>query len=229
VVGIPRDRVTPIYNGVDAVAFHPRAGRRPPLGPPGFAGEDAIVIGTVGRVQPVKNQECLVRAFLNAVGRSPALREKLRLVLLGDGPLLDRLRQMLEAAGAADLAWLPGERLDIAESMRAMDVFALPSLSEGTSNTILEAMASGLPVIATRVGGNPELVADERTGQLVPSNDAEALAAAILAYVEDPGRRMEHGAQGRRTVEQRFSMTAMVEGYMRVYDATLRRKTQPRR
>jgi sugar transferase (PEP-CTERM/EpsH1 system associated) len=228
-VGIPRERVTPIYNGVDTVRFRPRAGCRPMLGPPGFVCEDSVVIGTVGRAQPVKNQECLVRAFLYLVGSSAAMRQKLRLVLLGDGPLLDGLRKMLEDDGAAHLAWLPGERPDIAECVRAMDLFVLPSLGEGTSNTILEAMASGLPVVATRVGGNPELVSDGQTGRLVQSNDAEAIAGSILEYAEDPALRKEHGAEGRRAVEQRFSMKAMVEGYANVYEATLCRKVGPRR
>ena len=154
-LGIPRWKVTQIYNGVDARLFHPRCGPREAVGPAGFIKEDSVVIGTVGRKQPVKDQACLVRAFLHLAGSSPALRSRLRLVLVGDGPLLEDLRSMISAAGAAELAWLPGERKDVPELLRALDVFVLPSLAEGTCNTILEAMATGLPVIATEVGVIP--------------------------------------------------------------------------
>ena len=151
--GIPAGKVTLIYNGVDTGRFHPRNGPRPTLGPAGFAGEDSIVIGTVGRMEPVKDQPTLVRAFLQLLSMKPELRNRLRLVLVGGGSLLTQCRQILEEAGAADLAWLPGERDDISDLLRTMDIFVLPSLSEGTSNTILEAMATGLPIVATKVGG----------------------------------------------------------------------------
>ena len=131
-------------------------------------------------MQPVKHQTLLVQAFLRAIDRQPSLRERLRLVLIGDGPLRAQCLSLLEAAGAADLAWLPGERRDVPELMRGLDCFVLPSLAEGISNTILEAMASGLPVIATEVGGNADLVSHGKTGLIVPADDLEALAAAIL-------------------------------------------------
>ena len=111
------------------------------------------MIGTVGRMHPVKDQLTLVRAFLDLRTRMPELRARLRLVLVGDGPLLMQCRKMLEDGDAAELTWLPGERADIPEILRLLDVFVLPSLSEGTSNTILEAMATGLPVVATTWGG----------------------------------------------------------------------------
>jgi glycosyltransferase involved in cell wall biosynthesis len=132
----------------------------------------------------------------------------------------------LSAAAAESLAWLPGERHDVPELMRAFDVFALPSLGEGISNTVLEAMASGLPVVATQVGGNPELVEEGKTGTLVPPGDARALAAAARAYAEDPARASAHGAAGRRQAEAKFSIASMVAAYLGVYDAVLARNAR---
>ena len=105
--------------------------------------------------------------------------------------------------------------------MRTFDVFALPSLGEGISNTILEAMATGLPVVATRVGGNPELVEEGVTGALVPVGMHRALAAALRTYVDDTALARRHGANARKRAEERFSIDAMVAGYLSVYDSVL--------
>src|SRR6185295_4357969 len=107
---------------------------------------------------------------------APAKRARMRLVVVGDGALYSDARATLEKAGLTDLAWFPGERNDVPDILRGLDCFALPSLAEGISNTILEAMATGLPVIATDVGGNRELVDAGTTGELVPAGDAHALA-----------------------------------------------------
>ncbi|MBL8249211.1 MAG: glycosyltransferase, partial [Candidatus Competibacter sp.] len=121
--------------------------------------------------------------------------------------------------------WLAGSRDEVPELLRSLDLFVLPSRAEGISNTILEAMACGLPVVATDVGGNAELVAKGETGQLVPANDPAALAAAIRGYVDDPDRMRAHGAAGRRRVEARFSLEAMVAAYRAVYDAALNKRS----
>jgi sugar transferase (PEP-CTERM/EpsH1 system associated) len=220
-VGLHPGRVTAIYNGVDSRIFHPRTGSRPPLGPDGFAAPGSWVVGTVGRMEPVKDQPTLVRAFLHLLSTEPSWRDRLRLVLIGEGSLRDECRGLLRAAGAEALAWLPGERADVPPVLRAMDLFVLPSLGEGMSNAILEAMATGLPVVATKVGGNPELVEEGRTGTLVPSGDPVAMAGAIRAYLTDPDKARRHGQAGRRRVEAQFSLDAMVEGYLALYDAVL--------
>jgi glycosyltransferase involved in cell wall biosynthesis len=121
----------------------------------------------------------------------------------------------------ADAVWLPGSRTDIAELMRGFDLFVLPSIAEGTPVTILEAMASGLPVVASKVGGIPEVVDEGATGLLVPPADARALAEAIAVYARDPALAARHGAAGRQRVERSNSIAAMVSGYARLYD-TLR-------
>jgi glycosyltransferase involved in cell wall biosynthesis len=182
------------------------------------------VFGTVGRMQEVKDQPTLARAFVRLLALHPELKATARLALVGDGPLRARCAEILAAAGIADLAWLPGERSDVADVLRACDVFVLPSLGEGISNTILEAMATGLPVVATAVGGNPELVTDGETGALTPAADPEAMARAMAPYALDESRRRTHGAAGRATAERRFSLEAMVAAYVDVYDHALAEK-----
>lgn len=220
-VGVPAGRITQIINGVDIERFHPApSGRLPAPGCP-FGDSDLFVVGTVGRMMTVKAQPLLARAFVRALALAPALRPRLRLALVGDGPLRAEAEAVLAEGGVRDLAWLPGERSDVPDVMRGLDAFALPSLAEGISNTILEAMASGLPVLATRVGGNHELVADGSTGRLVPAGDVEALAQGLVALASDPAAAAAQGRAGRRRVEERFSLPAMVAAYATLYDQLL--------
>jgi glycosyltransferase involved in cell wall biosynthesis len=146
------------------------------------------------------------------------------LVIVGEGSLRSEAHRLLREGDAEHLCWLPGEREDIPEILRSLDLFVLPSLREGISNTILEAMASGVPVVATRVGGNPELVAEGETGLLVPPEDPVAMAEAIRTYLDRPDLLKAHGQAGRKRVEQNFSIEKMVNGYLAVYDSVLDRK-----
>ncbi|UCV24741.1 TIGR03088 family PEP-CTERM/XrtA system glycosyltransferase [Ferribacterium limneticum] len=221
-VGISAKRVTQIYNGVDAARFHPAPERQDISGSP-FNQAGLWLVGTAGRMQTVKDQTNLARAFVLAINIEPSLRELLRLVMVGDGPLRHESLAILETAGLAELAWLPGERNDIPDIMRGLDCFILPSLGEGISNTILEAMASGLPVIATDVGGNPELVQEGRTGHLVPAADPGALARAIINLAHSPEKSRAMGYAGRKRIEAQFSMTAMIDSYQQIYDRLLGR------
>lgn len=156
----------------------------------------------------------------------PAMREFARLVMVGDGPLRQLAQGLLVDQGVARLAWLPGDRDDVPEVMRTLDLFVLPSQAEGISNTVLEAMASGLPVIATNVGGNAELVTDDVTGWLVPAQNVEALAQALVRLASDRQRAQAMGRAGRREVERRFSLEAMVAAYQRLYESEIS-KRQP--
>ena len=220
-VGIAPARISQIYNGVDAQRFSPALEGRPTIAGSPFGAPGHWLVGTVGRMQGVKNQTLLAQAFVRAVTLQPELRNRLRLVMVGDGPLRAEAQALLAAAGCADLAWLPGERHYVADVMRGLNCFVLPSLAEGISNTILEAMATGLPVIATRVGGNAELVAHDRSGLVVPSADPEAMAHALLSMAQNPSAAASMGAAGRQDVESRFSLNAMVRQYQAVYDRQL--------
>lgn len=228
-VGIASSRISQIYNGVDASRYcPPSVGRAPVPGLP-FQDPGLWLVGTVGRMQGVKNQTLLAQAFVLALALQPALRQRLRLVMVGDGPLRAESQAVLGAAGCADLAWLPGERHDVADVMRGLNCFVLPSLAEGISNTILEAMATGLPVIATHVGGNAELVTNGRSGVVVPSADTEAMAHALVSMAQDPGAAAGMGAAGRQQVEARFSLQAMVRQYQAVYDRQRAAHSDPRK
>lgn len=130
---------------------------------------------------------------------------------------------ILEQAGCAGNAWLPGERSDVPDVMRGLDCFVLPSLAEGISNTILEAMACGLPVIATDVGGNSELIEAGKTGVVVPAGDVPAMAREIIGLAKQREKARTMGLDGRKRVEQTFSMTAMVKQYQDLYDRCLKR------
>jgi glycosyltransferase involved in cell wall biosynthesis len=116
---------------------------------------------------------------------------------------------------------MAGSRDDVPRILRELDIFVLPSLGEGISNTILEAMASGLPVVATKVGGNQELVEEGRTGTLVPAGEPEALANALRTYVDSPNVGKYQGKMGRRRVEDMFSLASMIKSYKKLYDSEL--------
>lgn len=216
-VGITADRVEHIYNGVDSERFRPRSGARAPIEGSPFNDPNLFVVGTVGRLEAVKDQTNLARAFVRALAMSPQAARGLRLVLVGDGPLRGEIESIIRAARAESLVWFAGERSDVPDVMRGLDCFVLPSLAEGISNTLLEAMASALPVIATRVGANADLMEDGLSGRLVPRADPEALAREILAYLSDPALTRRHGRAGRQIVERRFSLERMVGDYERLY------------
>jgi sugar transferase (PEP-CTERM/EpsH1 system associated) len=222
-VGVPRTGITQICNGVDSNRFKPAVGARGAIDGCSFHAAHHWVVGTVGRMQAVKDQPTLARAFVLVLQQQPELRHRLRLVMIGDGPLRAVSLAILRDAGLSELAWLPGERCDIADVMRGLDCFVLPSLAEGISNTILEAMASGLPVLATDVGGNADLVVQGRSGEIFPRGDAHALAAALVRMAKNPVRASELGAEGRALVEERFTLQAMAANYQDVYDRLLSR------
>jgi sugar transferase (PEP-CTERM/EpsH1 system associated) len=220
-VGIPDGRITRITNGVDVDRFHPDEEERP-----GFRnarGWDAqtLVIGWVGRMESVKNPLGLVEAFIQLVRDHPSQREQVALVMIGDGSLSGEVASRLQQAGLTDRVWLPGSREDVPDLLRALDLFALPSLAEGISNTVLEAMASGVPVVATRVGGNPELVDPERAGELVEADDPEALSEALAGYLGVPQRLAQERQAAREWVLERFSIDTMVTAYLDLYQALL--------
>jgi sugar transferase (PEP-CTERM/EpsH1 system associated) len=226
-VGIASRRISQIYNGVDTELFRPHPqGQGVIAGCPFVPGQHWL-IGTVGRMQGVKHQTLLAHAFVQALSKQPELRERARLVLIGDGPLRAECQAILNAAQLNDWAWLPGERSDVADVMRGLNCFVLPSLAEGISNTILEAMASALPVVATDVGGSAELVAHGRTGLVVPSNDLAAMSGALTQLALQPAAAWSMGQAGRQLALERYSLDAMVTAYQRIYDLQQHSRPQP--
>ena len=223
-IHVSRKKLFQIYNGVDVVKFSKPGnmpGDRQAL-PEEFHDPELVIIGTVGRMQPVKDRLTLVKGFIFLLENNETLRDKARLVLVGDGPLLDEIAELLSKTGLQELVWLAGRKSNIADIMKCLDIFVLPSINEGISNTILEAMACGLPVVATNVGGNPELVTDGETGRLIPTRSPEALAEALKLYVVNINERKNHGNAARKRCEKLFSLDAMVDGYMSVYDQLVR-------
>jgi len=217
VVGIGGRKVTHICNGVDIERFRPRSYDDRSALPAAFASDGQVIVGTVTRFSPIKDPLNLVEAFVALSEQKESVRRDLRLVMIGDGELLGAARQKLAAAGLAKVSWLPGSRDDVPELLRSMDIFVLGSLREGISNTILEAMATGLPVIASDTGGNVELVREGSNGVLVAPGNRAALAKAISDYVSDPERRLRHGRASRDRVVSRFSIERMVEEYRALY------------
>jgi sugar transferase (PEP-CTERM/EpsH1 system associated) len=218
-IGVPGRKVLSICNGVDTRRFVPgeRRAARAALG----LGSEHVVIGTVGRLDPVKDQAGLLKAFSQLAEDPRAL-----LLIVGDGPCRKDLEATVDALGLGRRVRLLGERNDVAAVLSAMDVFVLCSVGEGMSNTILEAMATGLPVVATRVGGNPELVTDGNTGFLVEARSPDALAASLRRYLEDPMLLAEHGRAARDHIEAEFSLERMVGGYERLYRRLLEQRAR---
>ncbi|MFL9923610.1 TIGR03088 family PEP-CTERM/XrtA system glycosyltransferase [Herbaspirillum lusitanum] len=222
VIRVPDAKNLLLENGIDTIKFRaPANGLRTatPELPQG-----CFVIGTVGRIQDVKDHAGLIDAFIALLALLPQQRDQLRLAIVGEGPLLPQLKEKVQRAGIADLVWLPGARMDVDEVMRSFSLFVLSSIAEGTPITILEAMATGLPVVSTRVGGVPEVVLDGVTGALAPASDPAALAAALATYVTQPLLAAQHGAAGLARIEQHYSMDAMLQAYAGMYDSMLANK-----
>jgi sugar transferase (PEP-CTERM/EpsH1 system associated) len=221
-IGVPNNRIYQIYNGVDQVRFIPSPKRATTLLSQGFvSAEGGVVLGSVGRLAEVKNQAILLEAMNILMKTRPEWRCKLRLVLVGDGPCRKPLEQRVVELGLDDLVWMTGDREDIPQLLQAMDIFVLPSLAEGISNTLLEAMATGLPVVATRVGGNPELIEHGENGFLVPVSDPRALADTLQGLIESRELRIRMGDNGLQKIRQGFDWDSTVEAYLGVYDELL--------
>lgn len=206
------ERMQVIWNGIDpGAAPEPaaRAAARAALG----AAPDDWVVGAVARLDPVKDLGTLVDAVARAAGTQPAVR----LAIIGEGPERQTLEQVVDRLGVRDRVRLLGHRDDVRALLAGFDAFANSSTSEGISLTLLEAMAAELPVVATRVGGTPEVVVDGETGRLAPARDPEALAEALLDTCRDGARARAWGAAGRRRLLAHFTIDEMVRRYEDVY------------
>jgi sugar transferase (PEP-CTERM/EpsH1 system associated) len=220
-VGVEESLVSQVYNGVDTERFHPAQGKRAMIPGCPFGNDHDWLVGSVARLESIKDPLNLIRAFTIVFRMRASAREHLRLVVAGDGSLRSEAERLLSQAGVRHLAWFGGERHDAPEFMRGLDCFVLPSLAEGVSNTILEAMATRLPIIATRVGGNAELIESGLSGTLVPAGKPEALAEAILAYYGDRATAHRHAKAAQYAAATRFSLPVMIAEYAKVYERAL--------
>lgn len=216
-VGIAERRRSLIPNGVDTELFSPATDT--PRAVPGcpFVPGDDWLIGTIGRLQTVKNQPFLARAFVRLIHTHSEAAKRLRLVIIGEGPLRAEVEKILNEGGVSAYAWLPGARDDVADILRMLNCFVLPSQSEGTSCTLQEAMASGLPVVATAVGGTPDLVEEGVTGHLVAPDDDSALADAIWRCYVSPQTTKSFGYTARRRALENFALDNLVTRYERLF------------
>ena len=209
--GLPANKVFVLPNGVDADLFSPGPSRD--LLSAWGIGHEALVIGHVARLAPIKNQPLLLEAFARVVQDRPAAR----LVIVGDGPERPLLERRIAELGLAGTAHLIGEHRDVPGLLRSFTMFVLPSKAEGTSMSVLEAMAAGVPVVASAVGGTPALLDDGRCGQLVPANDVAALADAIIGLLDDHERRRMYSTAARQRVMQYYDEQAVSDQYESVY------------
>ena len=209
--GVAGDRVRLIQNGIDISKFtetvYDTAALRQSLSIP----LDAPLIGTVGRLSEVKRQDVLICAFARVRDRYPDAR----LILVGDGPLLEELRALANGIGIGDAVHFVGYQPHSAPYLQAMDIFALTSRSEGMPQAVLEASVMGLPVVASRVGGLPEVINDGVTGILFEPGDDQGIATALCDLIADPQRRRELGAAAKARVQVNFSVTRMAGEYQR--------------
>ncbi len=212
-VHVPPARIRQAYSGVDTNRFRPATAQETAARAAGW-----VRIGTVGRLDPVKNHAALLRALRSILDLRLDLAPAIRLTIVGDGPQRAPLEALARELRLNDRVEFTGTRDDTAELMRSFDLFVLPSMNEGISNTILEAMASGLPVLAARVGGNAELVMPEETGLLYDPADGNGLTGGLLRYLEQPAFRESHGRAGRERVLAKFSLDSMIQRYLDIYD-----------
>jgi sugar transferase (PEP-CTERM/EpsH1 system associated) len=216
-IGISADKIVHICNGVDTAKFQPRA-----VAPSAFLPVDrfpvgCVVVGSTLRFQAIKDPLNLVNAFIELRQRTQGSDVVVRLLMVGDGTLRAAAQARLIEAQADQAAWLPGSSDDIPALLRAMDIYVLGSLREGISNTVLEAMSTGIPLIVTKTGGNVELVEPGVVGQHVPVGDSAALADALLPYVTDSALRKQQGLAARQRAENQFSLTRMLRDYGDLY------------
>lgn len=211
---IPPERIRVIYNGVDTQRFFPRPEERVLLRRRFGLPEGRFIVGTLGRAVAIKDHPTLLRAVETIVRQNIDAHA----VLAGSGPELERNQRLVadSPALAGRVTFLPFCD-EVPELLNAMDAFALTSISEGMSNTLLEAMAAGLPVVATRVGGNPEVIVEDRSGWLIGPGDSEALASRLAILSSQESLRRRCGIAARERIVECFSLSRMLEEYSHLY------------
>lgn len=211
--GIRKDRVFLIENGVNMRRFGSADKADDELRSALFK-EDGVVIGTVGRLTAEKGHTYLLKAARKVLDKNPGCF----FLIVGDGPLRESLEEEAKSLGIAERTVFTGKRADIPALLSAMDIFTMPSLTEGQPMALLEAMASGTPIVATSVGDIPRILKNGETGQIVPPEDPNALAQAILIDINDRKKAQERAKRALAEALTRYSSARMAEEYLKVYD-----------
>jgi sugar transferase (PEP-CTERM/EpsH1 system associated) len=213
---VPETKLVTILNGIDTAAFSPE--KQPEKSKTALGINSAIpVIGIVARLAQVKDHATLFAAC-QIIHKSGI---NFRLLVVGDGPLKQNLVDLAESLGISEIVVFAGFQQNIPDLMRAMDIFVLSSISEGISLTLIEAMACELPVVATAVGGNPEVVVEGLSGFLVPAKNHAAMAEQILQLLNNPELRQKFGKFGRQYAIDHFSISRAGKQYSLVYQTVL--------
>lgn len=211
---IPPDKVEVIQNGINVDKFRREESARQQIRNEIGVSCNTVVFGTVGRLVPVKDHKTLIEAYSILVQKVPDSC----LLIVGGGPLHQQNEKLVSDLGLSENVMLMGERYDIPAVLSAMDVYVVSSLNEGMSISVLEAMSTSLPIIATNVGGNPEIVHDGKNGLLVASGKPQQLANKMIQYASDIELLAAHGLNSRQFVEETYSDLAMISRYQELYD-----------
>lgn len=211
--GVPEDKVVVVHSGIDMQRFPAQPLSRAEFGVP----EDVPLVGAVGALVEAKDHATLLSAMRRVVDTEPLVR----LVIAGEGPLRAQLEAQILQLGLKDNVLLLGHRQDIPQLLASLDVFAMSSVSEGLGTSVLDALASGLPVVATAAGGIPEMIRNNETGILIPTGDPDAMAEGLLRVLRDRALGREMAERGKSLVAEKFTVQSMVRGTAEVYKAIL--------
>jgi glycosyltransferase involved in cell wall biosynthesis len=222
--GVPEQNVSVIRNAIRAERFGTRRPAAREVLQGLFPSPRRLIVGAAGRLSPEKGFDVLIRAAATIAEADRSIG----FVLFGDGPLRDELARRIADAGLADAIVLAGHRKDLDDLLPHLDLSVLPSYTEGLPNVVLEAMAAGLPVVATAVGGTPEVVVEGETGYLIPPGDASALAARIKELLACESTRRTLGERGRLRVQECFAFETQARDYRSLFAQLENRGTQPR-
>ncbi|HEX9654876.1 MAG TPA: glycosyltransferase [bacterium] len=210
--GVHRDKVMVIPYGVDLSLYH--VGRNPALKASLGIPAESPVVGVVARLHPQKGHRYLIEAARSIVASHP----KVHFVFVGDGEMRPELEKQVHKHHLKEHFHLLGFRDDVKDLLKTFDIFVLPSLYEGLPNVVLEAMATGLPVVATAVDGTAELIVDNETGFLLPPKNPPELASKIVFLLDDAGRRKRFGVKGRERVELNYSLEKQVNSFQKLFE-----------
>ncbi len=210
--GLNKNKTDVVYNGTSPAQPGSMEKRKSIRKQFGFKESD-IVAGSIGRLDPIKNYAL----FINGVAQARKTNPNLKGIIIGDGPLMEDLTQHVKEQNLENSFMLPGYHPNAASLVGIMDLFVLPSFSEGTSMALLESMAAGIPSIVTNVGGNPEIVVHGQTGWTITSNDLRAMTTALKTATDDKDLRQHTGLKAQARFKEKFTFETMLTNYIKIY------------